>query len=81
MALSRLKSSTAEKIISYCVRVIDQSGLTFVLPQNERPGEMQLEQELVDSVLVEAIRILDILCNIDPTLVSQLLHPVKCTID
>eukprot|EP00299_Pterocystis_sp_00344_P018244 c9115_g1_i4.p1 GENE.c9115_g1_i4~~c9115_g1_i4.p1 ORF type:complete len:147 (+),score=32.47 c9115_g1_i4:576-1016(+) len=38
---------------------------------------MQLEQELVDSVLVEAIRVLDLLCEIDPSLVPQLLHPIK----
>jgi hypothetical protein len=74
-----LSATVQEVIVSYCLRVIDQSKLKP--PSQHEPTtsiRSMLENESLPIVaLTESVKILDLVCLIDPTLVPRLFPTVK----
>ena len=74
-----------EVVISICLRILSQVELDIVRdgPQQMRLGaryvisELDWMREFIEGVSMEAVRILDLLCLMDPSLVTRIFPAVK----
>ena len=74
-----------EVVISICLRILSQVELDIVRdgPQQMRLGaryvisELDWMKEFIEGVSMEAVRILDLLCLMDPSLVTRIFPAVK----
>eukprot|EP00913_Durusdinium_trenchii_P001434 g1327.t1 len=81
----KLDDGFREVVISICLRVLSQVELDIVRdgPQQMRLGtryvisELDWMREFIEGVSMEAVRILDLLCLMDPSLVTRIFPAVK----
>lgn len=66
--VTKVLGSLVPKSVDYCFRLIDQC---------ERKAKVQIDAELQVSSLVEAVRILDIICSLDEDQTARVFHEVK----
>jgi len=74
-----LESWLQETIITYCTRVIEQSALPPAKDSDSISSTRGAiaNPELADAALYEVIRILDLICLLDPNPVPQMFEIVK----
>jgi hypothetical protein len=71
VSIPRLDPEFQETIVKYCLRVIDQSKVKLPTMTDASSGKLIVNsnRDIADVALIECIRILDLLCKFDSTLV------------
>lgn len=67
----KISKQFKDAVLKYCLRVIEQSNLKTVGTKDS------LSRRLPDMALIESVRILNLLCQIDDTIVRKLFSMVK----
>ncbi|GFN78365.1 Ap-5 complex subunit zeta-1-like, partial [Plakobranchus ocellatus] len=66
--VTKVLGNLVNKSVDYCFRIIDQC---------ERKAKVQVDADLQLSCLLEAVRILDIICSLDEDQTARVFHEVK----